>query len=244
MDAIAQLRSLPHVPATLGPASPAGSAFSLLRHCLVDRHFGPSLWTTLPDNDPGMQHYTPTLQAEVLKFQVHLGLPATGTVDAATWSALAGYDPAAWGQTVHSAHPASLLERHIANLHDAGFRHKAYHTGRGLASPACAAVASQYYIGLGILHKTIVGAQELADHLETHCGLTRHQLAELRRGDLVVCDDLNGNGRSDHVTHVYETQNAKTFLAVDNQHLDAYVRNLVAGVAPGKTPAEYVLRLG
>jgi hypothetical protein len=243
MSAIEQLRTLTSSPPALGPTSPAGDNFVLLRHALYERHFGPSLWSTLPATDPGMQRYTDTLRGEIAKFQAHHGLALTGDCDAQTWAALAGYDAATWKPATAILNTPSLQDRHVANLHNTDFRHKAYKVGRSLASPACGAVASQYYIALGVLHETLAWAQDLADYLEAHGCKRIEDLHQIQTGDLVVCADLNGNGATDHVTHCFEPRNNTTFLAVDNYFKEAYIRNLLKGVSPHKAHAKYLLRL-
>lgn len=244
---------------------------ALLAHCMKGYHVS-------ADSAPGsdvdllrsvlaqLGYNSGKFDRDIRDFQRAAGITVDGYAGKQTVSKVI----AAWEAFTPPTAPQSLHARHKANLSSQTFRSAAYKAGRAKASPACGAVAAQYYLALGVLpkwHWVYATAQALADVLECKTlaavaavekhyevkpgglgikqppGLTRHPVTERMPGDLVVCADLNGNKRTDHVVHYLAPRDPKTFHAVDNQHIAPYVRNVAKGTPPGKTPAVYVLRL-
>lgn len=113
------------------------------------------------------------------------------------------------------------------------------HTSRN----ACAATASQPLIELGILRHVEVGAEMLATTMKrTRKFIGIAELDKAQAGDLVVCQDLNGNGLSDHVWWVVEALGGGNYLCLDNQtRALTHMRRLDG--QDGKTPARGLLRL-
>lgn len=114
----------------------------------------------------------------------------------------------------------------------------------GKSANACAATASQPLIELGLLKRPVLGAQALADQLQIeHDWQSITDKHAVQPGDLIVCEDGNGNGVSDHVWWSLSVCNGKGYaLCFDNQSqlgLSPYWRNLGQG---SKTPMAYALR--
>lgn len=138
---------------------------------------------------------------------------------------------------------SAIRERHLLNIADAEFHTHARKRGRKLTGGpnACGATASQYYLNLAAITKAYTWAQDLVDKLLAANICRRVSLAELAVGDLVVCVDLNGNGATDHVWHVYGLlPGTGAALALDNRANLPYKRNLGKG---RYTAAKYALRL-
>ncbi len=113
----------------------------------------------------------------------------------------------------------------------------------GASKNACAATACQPLIELGLLDKVLLGAQALADELERRKLVIRIESpAEVLPGDLIVCQDYNRNGKSDHVWWALSAAGPQLrVLCFDNQgFVPVRWRNLGRGP---KTPMAYALRL-
>jgi hypothetical protein len=84
----------------------------------------------------------------------------------------------------------------------------------------------------------ILGAEELADTLEAR-GWFRVPVGQQQAGDVGVCQDLNGNGRSDHIFFVVQAHGADRMTIVDNQATGTHTRY---ASGRGKTPVRHFLR--
>jgi hypothetical protein len=118
--------------------------------------------------------------------------------------------------------------RRLAREREPGFPHN-----------GCAAFLSAllHQAGLADL-PVILGAQDLADTLARR-GWKRVPRGEQRAGDVAVCTDLDGNGRSDHIFLILEARGPDLMLIVDNQAAKPHLRSAAGG---GKTPVGYFLR--
>jgi hypothetical protein len=118
---------------------------------------------------------------------------------------------------------------------------------------ACAAVASQYYLALGVITKAYLLTSTLITALLNTGRFTKVSLADLQPGDLVVTldDPADKDKYPEHVWHYYgPSYPAKTNQnvcqpgwgwAVDNYQNSPYPRNITA--PRPKTQADYGLRL-
>jgi len=86
------------------------------------------------------------------------------------------------------------------------------------AHNACAATASQVYLQLGVLSHIELGAEGLATAIKTtkrfDASADRN---DVKPGDLIVCEDNNSNGLSDHVWLVVALQPGGWYECLDNQ---------------------------
>jgi hypothetical protein len=117
MTALAQLRAMQQAPAAIGPQTAAGPGFALLRRCLGESGFGPKVWLTMDDSQ--LSAPSQNLTDVLMQYQRSHGLDADGVCGNDTWSRLAGYDPAAWGQ------PAALAATSAEDKLRAAFAAKA-----------------------------------------------------------------------------------------------------------------------
>lgn len=108
---------------------------------------------------------------------------------------------------------------------------------------ACAATASQVYLQLGVIHHIECGAEGLATALKATARFDASaNRDDVTAGDLVVCEDGNANGLSDHVWLVVALQPGGWFECLDNQGRTLTHRRRVDG-ADGKTPMRGRLRI-
>jgi len=128
--------------------------------------------------------------------------------------------------------------------------------GRALTGgpDACAAVASQLLIHLGVRREPHTWAQTVADDTEA-TGWTRiTDPAKVRRGDMLVAEDRASgrlqvpNGSTDHVAFVmadpwYDEAKKRWYVKCFDNRVDlgiGYTRNLTG---KGYTPMDYALRM-
>lgn len=152
----------------------------------------------------------------------------------------------------------TLHESLAANLGNPAKRRK--YLARGQAAVgntsrnACAATASQPYLELGIIHSVYISTELWIDERGIkHPGLVdtlkRTRLfnasanrKDVKKFDLVVCEDGNGNKRSDHVWHAMDDGDGKgNYKCFDNQSGKITIRRLDG--LDGKTPMRGRLRL-
>lgn len=103
----------------------------------------------------------------------------------------------------------------------------------------CATFVSCLLREAGIDVPILVGAEELAHHLEHVRGWVRHSVGNQIAGDVAVTKDENDNGRADHIFVVLEPRGADLMLIADNQSTQPHVRY---ASGHGKTPVDYLLR--
>ena len=108
---------------------------------------------------------------------------------------------------------------------------------------ACGATASQPFIELGLIRKTYTWAEHLVTALKATGQFDASpNRGDIQRGDLIVCEDGNRNGATDHVWIVAKDYGAGWFGCFDNQTKYLIHRRRVDG-ADGKTPMRGRLRL-
>ena len=108
---------------------------------------------------------------------------------------------------------------------------------------ACAATASQPFIDLGIIPRTVTWAETLATDLKlTGAFKASGDRGDVQPGDVVVCLDLNDNGAADHIWLVAKDYGNGWYGCFDNQTKYLIHRRRLDG-ADGKTAMRGRLRL-
>jgi hypothetical protein len=118
-------------------------------------------------------------------------------------------------------------------------------TKRGTLKDSCAAFLSTMLIRAGFPQSYGTWAQSEADELKSEGWKVIPAAFDPLPGDVFVCDDLNGNGATDHVGFVLKMVRPGFFMCVDNRNDlmgqdKRYIRN-IDGVKP-RTPVKYWLR--
>lgn len=117
------------------------------------------------------------------------------------------------------------------------------HDGRPTAHDACASVASQPVLDLGLIHHPEAGAEALQHRMkQTKVFIGTSDLDSAQEGDCVVCQDGNSNGVSDHIWWIVRILGGGWFECLDNQgRLLTYRRRLDGD--DGRTRSRGLLRL-
>jgi hypothetical protein len=107
---------------------------------------------------------------------------------------------------------------------------------------ACAITASVRLISAGIFpaDEIIPWAEDLATELKRLGWVPVWEVSDVQAGDLIVCQDLNGNGATDHVWFAVTDAEDGYCMCLDNHNYGKpYKRNLGEG---SRTPMDYALR--
>jgi len=141
----------------------------------------------------------------------------------------------------------------LSILEDPAARYKNWLRAQQIANgdPACAITASVHLIAAGVLQEgeVIPWAEDLATRLKEIGWKRIGSPADVLPGDLIVCQDINGNGATDHVwfalgTPYHSIMTGYAARCLDNHNDGApYSRTLNGkGFPPPHTPMDYALR--
>jgi hypothetical protein len=130
-------------------------------------------------------------------------------------------------------------------LNDPEQRKKDYALAMKIAdgASACAITASVRLISAGIFpaDEIIPWAEDLATELKRLGWVPVWEVSDVQANDLIVCQDLNGNGATDHVWFAVTDAVDGYCICLDNHNYgEPYKRNLGEGA---RTPMDYALRL-
>lgn len=113
----------------------------------------------------------------------------------------------------------------------------------GTAKNACAATASQPFLDLGVIRDPFTWAETLVARLKATGLLSGNDdRADVQVGDLIVCEDGNHNGATDHVWLVVKVYSGGWYGCFDNQTKYLIHRRRLDG-GDGRTPMRGRLRL-
>ena len=129
-------------------------------------------------------------------------------------------------------------------LNDPEQRAKDYALAMKIAdgASACAITASVRLISAGIFppDEIIPWAEDLATRLKKMGWIYVQDTPDVKANDLIVCQDLNGNGATDHVWFAVTDAEDGYCMCLDNHNNgEPYKRNLGEGA---RTPMAYALR--
>jgi hypothetical protein len=139
--------------------------------------------------------------------------------------------------------PCENMEKVGRVLNDPEQREKDYALAMKIAdgASACAITASVRLISAGIFppDEIIPWAEDLATRLKKMGW--KYVQSDVQANDLIVCQDLNGNGATDHVWFAVTDAVDGYCMCLDNHNEGKpYKRNLGEG---SRTPMDYALRL-